>query len=106
MTRQFDLGKQQLWLERVQRWRRSHLTIRDFCLRHLLGEPSFYAWKRILGERGLLSAGGAATTPPRTAARPTTPLFVAATLADSDAAPQPLEVVLADGLAVRVRAGF
>ena len=106
MTRQFDLPKQQLWLERVQRWQRSQLTIRDFCARHRLSEPSFYSWKRILTERGLLSSADAATTQPGTTARPSTPLFVAATVADAAVVPQPLEVVLPDGLSVRVAAGF
>jgi hypothetical protein len=106
MSRQLDLDKQQLWLERVQRWQRSQFTIRDFCARHCLSEPSFYSWKRILSDRGLLSPGDGGTAQPSTAAGPATPLFVAATVADSEVAPQPLEVVLPDGLSVRVTAGF
>src|SRR5438874_7873623 len=107
MTRQLDLGKQQLWLARLQRWQRSQLTMRDFCARHHLSEPSFYGWKRLLAERGLFPpVGAAAATKPNTDAVPTTPLFVAATLADTDIAPAPLEIVLPDGLAVRVTAGF
>lgn len=102
MTRQIDLGKQQLWLERVQRWQRSQLTVRDFCARHHFSEPSFYSWKRILTQRGLLSSAGAATRQPGTA----TPLFVAATVADALVASQTLEVVLPDGLTVRVAVGF
>lgn len=112
MSRQFDLDKQQLWLGRVQRWQRSRLTIRDYCARHHLSEPSFYGWKRILADRGLLSPVGAAAAQTNSASTanpdvgPTTSLFVAATLADADAAPHALEVVLPDGLAVRVTAGF
>jgi hypothetical protein len=106
MSRQLDLRKQQLWLERIQRWHCSQLTIRDFCARHHLSEPSFYGWKRILAERGLLPQVSAATAQPNTAASPTAPLFVAATLAATDPTPQPLEIVLPDGLAVRVAAGF
>jgi hypothetical protein len=102
MTRQIDLGKQQLWLQRVQRWQRSQLTIRDFCARHHLSEPSFYSWKRILTERGLLPSAGAAIRQPGTA----TPLFVAARVADVVVEPQPLEIVLSDGLRVRVAADF
>ena len=112
MSRQFDLDKQQLWLRRVQRWQRSQLTIRDYCARHHLSEPSFYGWKRVLAERGLLSpagAGAAAAQANSDVGSPTS-LFVAATLADTDVAPQPrtqpLEVVLPDGLVVRVAAGF
>jgi transposase len=106
MSRQLDHRKQQLWLERIQRWQNSHLTIRDFCARHHLREPSFYSWKRLLAERGLLPSVPAAAAQPNATASPTTPLFVAATLADTEAAPQPLEIVLPDGLAVRVAAGF
>jgi hypothetical protein len=107
MSGQVDLGKQQLWLERVQRGQcgqRSRLTIRDFCARHHLSEPNFYCWKHVLAERGLLPT--AAATPPRPAARPTTPLFVAATLANATGLPQPLEIAVRGGLAVRVGASF
>jgi transposase-like protein len=107
VSRQLDLGKQQLWLGRIQRWQRSQRSVRDFCTRHRLSEPSFYSWRRLLTERGLLPPAGAAAAQPNADSGPTaTPLFVAATLADSDAAPQPLEILLPDGLAVRVAAGF
>jgi len=105
MSRQLDLGKQQLWLRHVQRWQRLRLSVRDYCARYELREPSFYAWRRLLAERGLLApAGAASAAQPDTG--PTTPLFVAATLADTGATSQPLEILLPDGLAVRVAAGF
>jgi hypothetical protein len=104
MARQFDLRKQQRWLQHIQRWQRSQLSIRDFCARHQLGEPNFYFWLRTLKARGLLTPRGAAATPADQS--PNTPLFVAATLADAEATPQPLEIVLSDGLTVRVAAGF
>jgi hypothetical protein len=106
MSRQLDHRKQQLWLERIQRWQGSQLTIRDFCARHNLREPNFYSWKRILAERGLLPSVRPAAVQPNSAARSTTPLFVAATLTDTVAASQPLEIVLPEGLTVRVAAGF
>ena len=109
MSRQLDLGKQQIWLGRIERWQRSQLTVRDFCTRHQLSEPSFYSWRRLLTERGLLPAAGAAAAQANAASSSTAaPLFVAATLAlpDTVAAPQPLEILLPDGLAVRVAAGF
>ena len=34
------------WRQLVQQWRRSGLTIRAFCERHGLSEPSFYSWRR------------------------------------------------------------
>ena len=107
MSRQLDLRKQQRWLQHIQRWQHSQLTIRDFCARHRLSEPSFYAWRRLLTERGLLPPTSAATAAqPNADVGPTAPFFVAVTLADTEAVPQPLEIVLPDGLAVRVAAGF
>ncbi len=105
MSRQHNLGKQQLWLGHIECWQRSQLTVRDFCTRHQLSEPSFYSWRRLLSERGLLPPAGAAQ--PNADSGPTaTPLFVAATLADTAAARQPLEILLPDGLSVRVAVGF
>lgn len=112
MARRFDFEKQQLWLGRVLRWQRSNLTIREFCARLRLSEPSFYAWKRVLAERGLLPSddGAARANAAHRHGAQATPLFVAATLGesrgDADAASSPLEIVLPDGVAVRVGAGF
>jgi hypothetical protein len=106
MSRQLDLPKQQEWLRHVQRWQRSRLSVRDYCARYRLSEPSFYFWRRSLAERGLLTPVGTNPAQRDTDAVPATPLFVAATLADAAAAPQPLEVVFPDGLTVRVAAGF
>ena len=107
MARQLDLHKQQRWLGHVQRWHRSHLTVRDFCARHQLGEPNFYFWLRTLKARGLLPTAPGSTAAPAPADQSApTPLFVAASLADTDSAPQPIEIVLPDGLAVRVGVGF
>jgi hypothetical protein len=43
---QRDHGKEQFWRDALSRWRDSGLTIRAFCRRHRLAEPSFYAWRR------------------------------------------------------------
>jgi hypothetical protein len=32
-------------------WQRSGLSVRAFCERHDLSQPSFYAWRRTLAER-------------------------------------------------------
>jgi transposase-like protein len=34
------------WRGLIQQWRQSGLTIRVFCQRHGVSEPSFYAWRR------------------------------------------------------------
>lgn len=59
MSRQPDLGKLRRWLRHVQGWQRSRLSVRDYCARHRLSEASFYAWRRVLDERGLLTPGTA-----------------------------------------------
>ena len=46
-----DPRKEQLWRQRLRQWRASGLTIRAFCDRHGLAEPSFYAWRRELERR-------------------------------------------------------
>lgn len=106
MSRQLNLGKQQWWLRHVQGWQRSSLSVRDYCACHRLSEPSFYAWRRVLDERGLLTPAGVAAARADTEESAVTPLFVAAKVADVEVASQALEVMLPDGLAVRVAAGF
>ena len=49
-----DSRKQRRWLELIHRWQRSELSIREFCKRHHVSEPSFFSWRRVLNERGLL----------------------------------------------------
>src|SRR5262249_61684194 len=56
-----DSGKERRWLEVMRAWQRSRLSVRHFCRRRGLSEPSFYAWRRVLRERGLLGAGAVAT---------------------------------------------
>lgn len=85
--------RQQLWRQRVQEQRASGLTVRAFCLRHQLREPSFYFWRRTLAERD------------RADSRPAEPAFVAV---EMSAAPSPaavVEVHLPSGVRVCVMAG-
>lgn len=89
-----DAGKQERWLDLVERWQRSKLTVRDFCRRHQLSEPSFYSWRRVLHERGLIQDAPAATTP----------AFVKLDLEATTAA-NAIEVVLGRRV-LRVRPGF
>jgi transposase len=44
-------GKERFWRTIVRQWRRSGLSVRDFCQEHGVAEPSFYAWRRTLAER-------------------------------------------------------
>ena len=85
-----DPRKEQQWRRWIQLWKHSGLTVRDFCDRHHLTQPSFYAWRRELQQRD------AATT------------FVPVRVVpDEDPAPAcSVEVVLAGGRTLRVAPGF
>jgi transposase len=86
-----DERKEQEWRRRIAQWRASGLSVRAFCDRHGLATPSFYAWRRVLERRAAEKAA------------------LVAVQVVTDAPPAPasaLEVVLADGRAVRVAPGF
>jgi hypothetical protein len=46
-----DVSKQSLWQRRIRAQRSSGLSVRAFCERERVSEPSFYAWRRTLAER-------------------------------------------------------
>lgn len=46
-----DTRKEQLWRRLISDWRASGLTVREFCERRGLPEPSFYGWRRQLQRR-------------------------------------------------------
>jgi transposase-like protein len=85
-----DPRKEQHWRRWIQLWKNSGLTVRDFCARHHLAQPSFYAWRRELQRRD------AATT------------FVPVRVVPDDqpTPATPIEVVLVRGGCVRVTPGF
>jgi len=93
---QRDSRKEDYWRRHLQSWSRSALSVRDYCARHQLSEASFYAWRRLLAERDRETL-----VAPRL--EPTPPLFVPLHL---PVAPAPLELLLPDGLVVRVPGGF
>ena len=100
MAQRPDSRKARLWLERIRHWQQSQLSVRDFCQRRRLSEPSFYSWRRLLGERGLIGDGAQAT--PVVSA----PAFVKVTVnADATLAPA-IDLVLGKGRLLRVRPGF
>lgn len=45
------------WRERLERWRRSGQTVRGFCEREGLSEPSFYVWRKRLARTPNSSRG-------------------------------------------------
>ena len=46
-----DRNKAALWRRFVREQARGDLTVREFCRRHELREPSFYGWRRQLMQR-------------------------------------------------------
>lgn len=86
-----DERKEQQWRRWINQWRASGLSVRAFCARHGLASANFYTWRRVLERRAAEKPAFAPVQvvpdaqPARTSA---------------------LEVVLADGRAVRVAPGF
>ena len=95
MARQRDLQRERTWRQHLERQRTSRFTIHDYCVRHDLAESAFYRWRRIIADRDRATASRA----------PTTPTFVPVTVLASPAGPSPIDIHLADGQRVRVRAG-
>ena len=81
---------QQRWLQRLQRFHRSGLTVAAFCQQEGVSVPSFYAWKRRLRT----------PSPDRPA---TTPRFVPVRLG-SPTASAPVELLLPSGCVLRLSA--
>jgi hypothetical protein len=85
-----DARKEQQWRRWIESWRTSGLNVRDFCARHGLAQPSFYAWRRELQRREAEQ-----------------PAFVPVSVVGDDLpARGGVEVVLRGGRTVRVGPGF
>jgi transposase-like protein len=92
-----DPRKEQHWRQLLERWQDSGLSVRVFCRRHRLAEPTFYAWRRTLAQR---QAPNPAADEPLT--------FVPLTIRhDTPSPPAPaLELVLGDSRLLRIPQGF
>jgi hypothetical protein len=101
-----DADKERFWRGCVTRWRNSGLSVREFCRRESLSEPSFYSWRRELARRVASQALPRRATRPRLrgAQKPAgfVPVHVLAPHSRSSA----VEIVLPRGRRVRVRPGF
>jgi transposase-like protein len=104
MAQHPDASKQKRWLELIGRWQQSQLTIREFCERQQVSEASFFSWRRVLRQRGLL---GEPTAPKAAKAALQSPAFVKLTpVKPEPTAACAIEVVLGDRRLLRVRPGF
>ena len=101
MAQRSDSGKQRHWLDLIRLWQQSKLSVRAFCRRHRLSEPSFYCWRRTLQQRGLIGK-----LPGEDAVKTETPAFVQVSVAAAAAGPRSIELVLAKGRRLRLRPGF
>jgi transposase-like protein len=100
MAQRPDTAKQSRWLELIRRWQRSQSTIREFCERHHVSEASFFSWRRVLRERGLLDEPMSAKT------SVDAPAFVKLTTVVAEPTVSPIELVLNQRRLLRVRPGF
>jgi len=95
-----DAAKQDRWLELMRRWQRSQTTIREFCERHEVSEASFFSWRRVLRQRGLLDEPMSSKTSAEV------PAFVKLSVAVVEPGCSPIELVLNHERLLRVRPGF
>jgi len=103
MARRPDVSKQGFWLELIRCWRRAQLSVREFCQRHHVSEASFFCWRRVLRDRGLLDEPMTVKTAKVSARAPT---FVKLTTRDADPTVRPIELVLSPRRMLRVSLGF
>lgn len=81
-------GKEQFWRRIVVGHRGSRQSVREWCDRHGVSEPSFYAWRRELAKR---DARNEASLLP--------------VMITSASLPAPVEIAWPGGVVVRVSAG-
>jgi len=86
MARRADRAVELAWRERLERQRRSGLSVAAFCRRERVSPPSFYHWRKRL-------------------AAADRPLFVPVQVADDAPASAGLEIELPGGAVVRLPAG-
>ncbi|HTK76792.1 MAG TPA: hypothetical protein VL371_16115 [Gemmataceae bacterium] len=91
-----DLSRERAWRRHIAEQPGSGQTIRAYCELHRLRETSFYFWRQVIARRDR----DAASRP--TAAPAFVPVAVIDTPATADA---PIDVRLAGGHRVRIRAG-
>ncbi|HEY4340274.1 MAG TPA: hypothetical protein VGM97_10050 [Steroidobacteraceae bacterium] len=103
-----DPAKERFWRRTLQEWRRSGLSVREFCDWQSLSEASLYAWRRELAKRdGEAVPRGAPPARNRSTARsPFVPVHVVADAASDSRASDLLELHLPTGVRLRVPSGF
>ncbi len=89
------------WRRHLSRQPESGLSVRQYCRKHALGEPSFYAWRRIISERDLATRPTPDATP-----SPAEPAFLPVAFNDPQTRHSAaIDIRLANGSRLRVRSG-
>lgn len=102
-----DPDKERSWRRRLRQWRRSGLSVREFCDRQALSEASFYAWRRELGKRDREGSQRESRVNGRAANVPQfLPVQVVAETTQDSGERGCLEVQLPTGVRLRVPSGF
>ena len=97
---QRDRAKADFWRRMIRQQARSGLSVRGWCRRHSLSEPSFYWWRRRLARSGK----PAQQSVPREAGAPQfVPVLVTADRAGAaNSRPERIEIILPGKKRVRV----
>jgi hypothetical protein len=90
-------SKERFWRRLLRQWRRSGLSIRDFCAEQQISEPSFFAWRRTIAQ---LDAQAARLVPVQVVPDEEEPV------AARDASGNGLELVVGGGRVLRIGPGF
>ena len=110
--------KESFWLNHVRRWQLAQLSVRAFCQTNRLREPSFYHWRRLLRQRGLLAEAKFLSSPRRghragaqaAFSTPTVPAFLPVRIeqpsVQRETTVSAFEVILAGGRVLRVPVDF
>jgi hypothetical protein len=101
MVRRVNSGLWNEWRRRLERQRKSGLSISEFCRRESLSLPSFYSWRRKVATRAGELATGRPCRVRRAAAAPRAAGFLQLPLATVRSSPW-VELSLADGTVLRV----
>lgn len=110
MARATSGSAEQRWRERVRRWRNSGQTVREFCWREGVSEPSFYQWRKRLRPGRALAHGSkpAVFVPVRVVDLPSGGRFTETSAAPAEAARRPdgdaagvIEIGLPGGVTIR-----
>lgn len=103
-----SLAKEKLWRERLARQESLGITIREFCRREGLSEPSMYGWRRELARRAAeRSSQASERRGSHGSAGPLLPIRVMDGIGGAaEPLSSPIEVVLPSNLRILVRPGF